>query len=104
MNGSTDASQRHLLVVDDDNRIRELLKEFLARANFRVTSASDAASARRLMETLDFDLVVLDVMMPGEDGFALTKALRARPGHVGKTPVLLLPARGAAQDRIEGLS
>jgi len=80
------------------------LKEYLARAGFRVTAAAEAATARRLMETLDFDLVVLDVMMPGEDGFSLTKALRARPGAAGKTPVLLLTARGTASDRIEGLS
>ena len=104
MNVSTEASGRHLLVVDDDNRIRALLKEYLARAGFRVTAASDAASARRLMETLDFDLLVLDVMMPGEDGFSLTRALRARSGAAGKTPVLLLTARGGSSDRIEGLS
>ena len=104
MNPSTEASARHLLVVDDDDRIRGLLKEYLARAGFRVTTAQDAATARRLMETLDFDLVVLDVMMPGEDGFSLTRALRARSGAAGKTPVLLLTARGSSSDRIEGLS
>src|SRR3954469_12734379 len=103
MNATTDAPARHLLVVDDDNRIRELLREFLARAGFRVTTAPDAASARKMMATLDFDLVVLDVMMPGEDGFSLTKALRARGGTAGMTPVLLLTARGDARDRIEGL-
>lgn len=104
MNASTEAAGRHLLVVDDDDRIRALLKEYLARAGFRVTAAGDAASARRLMETLDFDLLVLDVMMPGEDGFSLTRALRARSGAAGKTPVLLLTARGGSSDRIEGLS
>jgi len=104
MNASTEASGRHLLVVDDDDRIRALLKEYLARAGFRVTAAGDAAAARRLMETLDFDLLVLDVMMPGEDGFSLTRALRARTGAAGKTPVLLLTARGGSSDRIEGLS
>lgn len=104
MNATTEAESRHLLVVDDDNRIRELLKTFLSRAGFRVTAAGDAARARKMMETLDFDLVVLDVMMPGEDGFSLTRALRARPGPAGKTPVLLLTARGDAADRIEGLS
>jgi len=104
MNASTEASGRHLLVVDDDDRIRALLKEYLARAGFRVTAAGDAAAARRLMETLDFDLLVLDVMMPGEDGFSLTRALRARSGAAGKTPVLLLTARGGSSDRIEGLS
>ena len=104
MNASTEASGRHLLVIDDDDRIRALLKEYLARAGFRVTAAGDAAAARRLMQTLDFDLLVLDVMMPGEDGFSLTRALRARTGAAGKTPVLLLTARGGSSDRIEGLS
>ena len=95
---------RHLLVVDDDNRIRNLLKEFLARAGFRVTIAADAATARTLLASLDFDLVVLDVMMPGEDGFSLARWLRARPGEAGRTPVIILTARGLADDRIEGLS
>lgn len=105
MNALTDSHRaRHLLVVDDDDRIRGLLKEYLSRAGFRVTTAANARSARNLAETLDFDLMVLDVMMPGEDGFSLTKALRARPGPAGQTPVLLLTARGEASDRIEGLS
>jgi two-component system phosphate regulon response regulator OmpR len=87
----------HLLVVDDDARIRRLLKRFLARHGFRVTEARDAAQARRLLEGLAFDLVVLDVMMPGEDGLSLARALR------GGAPVLMLTARGEAQDRIAGL-
>jgi two-component system phosphate regulon response regulator OmpR len=95
---------RHLLVVDDDDRIRDLLKEYLARAGFRVTAAADAERARRLMELLDFDLVVLDVMMPGETGVEFTKTLRARAGDAGRTPVLMLTARGASEERIEGLS
>jgi two-component system phosphate regulon response regulator OmpR len=95
-------SDRHLLVVDDDDRIRDLLREYLARAGFRVTTAPDAGKAARLMETLDFDLIVLDVMMPGEDGFSFTKRLRARSGD--QTPVLLLTARGDSEDRIQGLS
>jgi len=95
-------SDRHLLVVDDDDRIRDLLREYLARAGFRVTTAPDATRAARLMETLDFDLMVLDVMMPGEDGFSFTRRLRARSGD--QTPVLLLTARGGSEDRIEGLS
>jgi len=69
-------SDRHLLVVDDDDRIRELLKEYLARSGFRVTGASDAASASRLIDTLDFDLIVLDVMMPYMDGFEVLKNLK----------------------------
>jgi len=95
---------RHLLVVDDDDRIRDLLKEYLARAGFRVTAAADAARARRLMDLLDFDLVVLDVMMPGEDGVAFTRALRSKAGEAGTTPVLMLTARGESDDRIAGLS
>jgi two-component system, OmpR family, phosphate regulon response regulator OmpR len=97
------ARERHLLVVDDDDRIRNLLKEFLARAGFRVTGAADAASARRLLSTLDFDLLVFDVMMPGEDGFSLTQWVR-RDGPSRATPVLMLTARDAPGDRITGLS
>lgn len=99
----SEAGERHLLVVDDDDRIRELLKEYLARAGFRVTTAPGGAPARKLMETLDFDLAVFDVMMPGEDGFSLTKWLRERKGLAGRTPVLMLTARGLPEDRIEGL-
>ena len=94
------APSRHLLVVDDDDRIRDLLKQFLTRSAFRVTTAPDAAAARRLLSMLDFDLVVLDVMMPGEDGLSLTRWMTAeRP-----TPTLMLTARGLADDRIAGLS
>jgi two-component system phosphate regulon response regulator OmpR len=94
---------RHLLIVDDDDRIRDLLKEYLARAGFRVTAAAGGPPARRLMESLDFDLAVFDVMMPGEDGFELTRWLRDQKGPAGKTPVLMLTAMGEAADRIEGL-
>jgi two-component system phosphate regulon response regulator OmpR len=97
---ASEAGQRHLLVVDDDDRIRDLLKQFLTRAGFRVTTAAHAAAARRLLELLDFDLLILDVMMPGEDGFSLTKWVRKQ----GSTPVLILTARGLADDRIQGLS
>ena len=97
------AAQRHLLVVDDDDRIRDLLKQFLSRAGFRVTGASDGTAARRLVSLMDFDLLVLDVMMPGEDGFSLVKWLRDQPG-LGGVPVLMLTARGLPADRIEGLS
>jgi two-component system phosphate regulon response regulator OmpR len=96
--------ERHLLVVDDDDRIRGLLKEYLARAGFRVTAAADAAAADRLMQTFDFDLMVLDVMMPGEDGVAFTRRIRAAPGVAGRTPVLILTAKGEGADRIDGLS
>jgi len=90
-------------VVDDDDRIRELLKEYLARNGFRVTLAAGGAAARRLLGTLDFDLAVFDVMMPGEDGFSLTRWLREQRGPAARTPVLMLTARADPGDRIEGL-
>lgn len=96
-------SGRHLLIVDDDDRIRELLKEYLAREGYRVTGAAHAAAARRLMELIEFDLVVLDVMMPGESGLELTSWVRNK-AQLSRTPVLLLTARGEPADRIEGLS
>ena len=89
----------HILVVDDDARIRALLGRFLRRNGYLVTVASDAAQARRLLAGLGFDLIVLDVMMPGEDGIALTRDLR----RVLTTPILLLTARGETEDRIAGL-
>ncbi len=94
---------RHLLIVDDDDRIRELIKEYLSREGYRVTGAAHAAAARRLMELIEFDLVVLDVMMPGESGLELTSWVRTKAG-LSRTPVLLLTARGDPSDRIEGLS
>ena len=100
---SGDQLGRHLLVVDDDDRIRNLLKEYLTRAGFRITTAAGGTQARAMMETLDFDLAIFDVMMPGEDGFSLTRWLRDRRGLTSSTPVLMLTARGLAEDRIEGL-
>jgi two-component system phosphate regulon response regulator OmpR len=91
--------EHHLLIVDDDTRIRTLLQRYLSEAGYRVTAAKDAAEARQLMTSLDFDFIVLDVMMPGEDGFSLTKAIR----ETSNVPILLLTARGEAGDRIEGL-
>ena len=91
----------HILVIDDDKRIRELLQRFLQNKGYRVTTAADGAEARRKMEGLDFDLLVLDVMMPGEDGFSLTRWLRARPGVAGVAPVIILTARGQPDDRID---
>jgi two-component system phosphate regulon response regulator OmpR len=91
--------QAHLLVVDDDERIRGLLQKFLIRHGFLVTIARDAAHARRLLAGLDFDMLILDVMMPGEDGIALTRDLRGQMA----VPILLLTAKGETQNRIEGL-
>jgi len=89
----------HLLIVDDDERIRGLLQKFLLRQGFWVTAARDAAHARRILSGLEFDLIVLDVMMPGEDGITFTKALRAET----ETPILLLTAKGETENRIAGL-
>ncbi|APH73102.1 DNA-binding response regulator [Aquibium oceanicum] len=89
----------HLLVVDDDTRIRTLLKQFLSTNGFRVTVASTAAEARRQLAGLDFDLIVLDVMMPGETGVDLTKALRAEK----TVPILMLTALSETDNRVAGL-
>lgn len=93
-------SDTHLIVIDDDDRIRDLLKRYLTRQGHAVTTAPDAAAARKLFQTFSFDLAILDIMMPGEDGLSLLKALREEGNQ---TPVLLLTARGQADDRIEGL-
>ena len=96
MSGANDV---HLLIVDDDERIRGLLQKFLIKNGFLVTSARDAAHSRRLLSGLEFDLIVLDVMMPGEDGISLTRDLRPSLS----TPILLLTAKGETADRIAGL-
>lgn len=88
----------HILIVDDDDRIRGLLQKFLIRNGFLATGARDAAHARRILAGLDFDLIVLDVMMPGEDGLSLARDLRARLA----VPILMLTARGETAMRIEG--
>jgi two-component system phosphate regulon response regulator OmpR len=89
----------HLLVVDDDRRIRALLSRFLVGEGYRVTTAETAREARAKLESLDFDLLILDVMMPGESGFDLARALRA-----GSTvPILMLTARDEKESRIKGL-
>ncbi len=89
----------HLLIVDDDERIRGLLRKFLMRHGFLVSAARDAAHARRILSGLDFDLIVLDVMMPGEDGVTLTRSIR----ETSTTPILLLTAKSETDDRIAGL-
>lgn len=89
----------HLLVIDDDDRIRALLRTYLGKCGFRVSTVGDTAEARQLMNTLAFDLLIVDVMMPGETGFEFTRALREKDD----IPVILLTARGEADDRIEGL-
>ena len=94
-----DLSEPHLLVVDDDARLRELLRRYLSDSGFRVTAAADASEARSSLASFAFDLVVLDVMMPGESGLELTRALRAE----GRIPVLLLTAMAEPEDRVNGL-
>src|SRR5262249_31009013 len=89
----------HLLVVDDDRRIRDLLSRYLAREGYRVTTAGNAAEARAKLDGLSFDLLVLDVMMPGESGFDLAKAIRASSA----VPILMLTARDETHERIRGL-
>ncbi len=90
----------HILLVDDDDRLRGLLSRFLGEQGFRVTTAQNAAEARDKLRFLDFDLMVLDVMMPGENGLALTEALRA--DRAPTMPILLLTARGAPEDIVAG--
>jgi two-component system, OmpR family, phosphate regulon response regulator OmpR len=94
------ADEAHVLVVDDDARLRGLLSRYLAEQGFRVTTAADAADARVKLGFLNPDLMVLDVMMPGESGLEFTQRLRREQGH--DLPVLLLTARGAPEDRIAG--
>ncbi len=89
----------HLLIVDDDERIRGLLQKFLMRSGFLVSAARDAAHAERILSGLDFDMIVLDVMMPGEDGVSFCRRLRAERD----VPILLLTAKNETNDRIAGL-
>src|SRR5215510_8317649 len=89
----------HLLLVDDDRRIRDLLSRFLLAEGYRVTTAESAAEARAKLGGLSFDLLILDVMMPGETGFEFARGLRA----TSNVPIVMLTARGEAQSRIEGL-
>jgi len=89
----------HILIVDDDRRIRELLKRYLSDNGYRVTTAENADDARAKLAGLIFDLLVLDVMMPGESGLDLTRALR----RTSNVPILLLTARAEIEHRIDGL-
>ena len=89
----------HILVVDDDSRLRELLRKYLSDNGFRITVAADAAAARQQMESMAFDLLVLDRMMPGEDGLELARSLR----QTEDVPILMLTAMGEVEARIDGL-
>ena len=94
------ADDAHLLIVDDDERIRGLLQQFLMRSGFLVTTARDAAHARRVLSGLEFDLIVLDVMMPGEDGVTLCRDLRQSL----TTPDFLLSVKVETGGRLSGLA
>ncbi len=89
----------HLLLVDDDRRIRDLLSRYLQREGYRVTTARNATEARAKLDGLTFDLLILDVMMPGETGFELAKAVRKN----SEVPILMLTARAETESRINGL-
>jgi len=89
----------HILIVDDDDRIRELVKEYLVEKNFIVTTAKNSMDAKKKLEILKFDILILDIMMPGQSGLSLTKEIKKN----STTPIILLTAKGEAQNRIEGL-
>jgi len=89
----------HILVVDDDDRIRDLVKQYLEENQFLVTTAKDALDAKKKMEIVKFDILILDIMMPGESGLSLTKEIKKND----ITPIILLTAKGEIQNRIEGL-
>ena len=89
----------HILIVDDDGPIRDLLRRYLCEHGFLVSAAPDATEARRILEIFSFDLIVLDVMMPGEDGFSFLHSFR----KTQNTPVLFLSAKLEADDRVQGL-
>jgi len=93
------SAHAHILVVDDDKRLRDLIARYLGEQGFRVTVAIDAADARAKLKSISFDLLVLDIMMPGESGLDLTRSLR----QDSSVPILLLTAMGEVQDRIHGL-
>lgn len=92
--------ERHILVIDDDRRLRDLLRRYLSDNGFRVTAADHAAAARRHLAAMAFDLIVLDLMMPGESGLELARSLREAKNNV---PILMLTAMGDPSDRIDGL-
>ena len=89
----------HILIVDDDNRIRDLLKDYLSENNYIVSTAENADQAKEKLEFLKFDIIILDVMMPGQNGYELTKELKNKI----KVPIILLTAKGEVENRIKGL-
>ena len=89
----------HILVVDDDDRIRELVKQYLEEEKFLITTAKDAFEAKKKIEIIKFDILILDIMMPGQSGLSLTKEIK----KINSIPIILLTAKGETRDRIEGL-
>ena len=89
----------HILIVDDDDRIRELVKEYLEENNFLVTTAIDAFDAKKKIDIIKFDILILDIMMPGKSGLSLTEEIK----KLNQTPIILLTAKGETVDRIQGL-
>ena len=89
----------HILIVDDDDRIRALLKDYLSSKNYIVSSAENADDAKKKIEYLRYDIIILDVMMPGQDGYELTKEIKKKL----KVPIILLTAKGDVENRIKGL-
>ena len=96
---SMEKNKKHILVVDDDNRIRDLLKEYLNENNYIVSTADNSENAKIKLDQISFDLLVVDVMMPGQDGYELTKELKKNI----KIPIILLTAKGEVENRIKGL-
>ena len=94
-----ESEKSHILVVDDDNKIRNLLKDYLSENNFIVTTAEDAEQAKLKLEYFTFDVLILDVMMPGQNGYELTKEIKRKI----KVPIILLTAKGEVENRIKGL-
>ena len=92
-------NKNHILIVDDDDRIRNLLKDYLSENGYIVSSAENANQAKERMQYLQFEIIILDVMMPGQDGFELTKEIKKK----NKIPIILLTAKGEVDNRIKGL-
>ena len=94
-----DKNTFHILVVDDDDKIRELVKRYLEENQFLVTTANNAEDAKRKLSIIKFDILILDIMMPGQSGLSLTKEIR----KISSTPIILLTAKGEVENRIQGL-
>ncbi|MEC7143493.1 MAG: response regulator, partial [Pseudomonadota bacterium] len=92
-------NKKHVLIVDDDDRIRDLLKDFLSNNDYIVSTAENADQAQSRLENIKYDIIILDVMMPGQDGFELTKVIKKKV----KVPIILLTAKGEVENRIKGL-